>query len=110
MNRYIHYTKKNTLRENEYREFSGRHLTLNCKFCNDTFKAKNPTALYCSQRCQNDVFIEKRSETAKLKRKNAVNCVVCLISIKQTETKKIIKYCSPKCKQKQYRLTKKVTI
>ena len=110
MNRYIHYTKETTLRENEYRVFSGNPLTLNCNFCNDMFNAKSPKALYCSQRCQNDVYIEKRSETAKLKRKNAVNCVVCSVSIKQTETKKIIKYCSQKCKQKQYRNKKQVTI
>lgn len=110
MNRNISYTKENTLREKEYRVFSARSLILNCKFCNDTFKAKNKNALYCSQRCQNDVFIEKRTEIAKLKRKNAVNCVVCFVSIKQTETKKIIKYCSQKCKQKQYRKAKKVTI
>lgn len=109
MNRYILYSKENTLRENEYRVFSFRNITLNCKFCNDIFKAKNQTALYCSQRCQNDVYIEKRSEKAKQKRTNSVNCVVCLISIKQTETKKIIKYCGQKCKQKQYRKNK-VTI
>ena len=107
--RFVHYTKETSLKENEYIVYSYRPHTFICVYCNDTFKAKSIKSMYCSRRCSNDVAIDKRKKIAKEKRENAKNCVVCSKNIKQTRTKKIIKYCGNRCKQKQYRKNK-VTI
>jgi endogenous inhibitor of DNA gyrase (YacG/DUF329 family) len=97
------YSKEDTRIENAYRVYTG--LTYNgiCVYCRDTFKSRSIAAKYCSQRCRNDVQIERRAEIAFKKRENLKNCIVCNLAITQTKTAKLKKYCSQRCKQKAYR-------
>lgn len=99
------YNKENTRIELNYRVYKGLTNTGNCIVCNDTFKSRSVMSLYCSQRCKNDKYIERRQKIALNKRKSANKCKQCDTAITQNEATKLIKYCSNKCKQKAYRKT-----
>ncbi|WP_214035319.1 hypothetical protein [Methanospirillum sp.] len=70
-----------------------------CKQCGDYFSASSPFALYCSQRCRNDAFIERRREKHSRSLKKV--CLYCRSEFKADRIDK--KYCSNGCRQKAYR-------
>lgn len=77
-----------------------------CDHCGDMFKGI-VSAKYCSDRCVNDAYIERRRERARLRRAKAKNCVVCDTPVEQASgSVKIRLYCSNACKQKAYRRRK----
>jgi predicted nucleic acid-binding Zn ribbon protein len=79
-----------------------------CAYCGDMFKGVRADAKYCSYRCVNDAYIERRRERARLRRANAKACAVCGSPVEQASGfVKIRRYCSNACKQKAYRKRKK---
>jgi len=98
------YSKENTRIETNYKVFTGLTNSGKCFVCGDAFKSRSILAKYCSQRCKNDIQIKKRLEIVLKKRIAATTCVICKTSIEQNSHTKIRKYCSNKCKQKNYRL------
>ena len=95
------YTKEQTRIEDNYHLPYGSKNKLRCEHCNDEFIAKQPNAKYCSLRCSNDVYIEKRKiKNAELKNKE---CLVCNEPLKENANGRNKKYCTNKCKQKAYR-------
>lgn len=100
------YTKESSKRKNKYYALNGYGVLkeYSCVYCGDLFKAKTPLAMYCSQRCQNDVNILKRKKQAQ-KLKNTT-CLICNSNINESSKGRNKKYCSNKCKQKAYRVTK----
>ena len=97
------YTKEATRIENNYKVFTGLTHKGNCIYCGDEFMSRSIAAKYCSQRCKNDKQINQRAEMILEKKRTANNCIVCNNPIKQNPRGKIKKYCSNKCKQKNYR-------
>jgi predicted nucleic acid-binding Zn ribbon protein len=78
--------------------YGGGH-TLVCDVCGRAFRARHPRALYCSARCSNDAYIERRRERRVMARTKS--CVVCGETF--TATRRDAKTCSPACRQKSYR-------
>ena len=74
-----------------------------CEVCGQRFDAMRPEALYCSTRCSNDAYTERRR--ARRAQAREKTCEVC--SSNFTATRADTKTCSPACKQKAYRLRKK---
>ena len=103
MKRFILYTKESTRIENEYRVFTGLTHKGKCLHCEGDFKSRSILAKYCSQRCKNDVSINRRRERILKKKQEFNKCIVCSTEITQKKHSKIIKYCSNKCKQLNYR-------
>lgn len=77
-----------------------------CKHCGLEFLASRINTKYCSYRCVNDSYIERRKAKVTANRKRF--CVVCGNSLEQTNAKPVL-YCSPACKQKAYRKRKALT-
>lgn len=99
------YSKESSRIENAYRMYSHLGYEGICVFCGDTFKCSSPKAKYCSQRCQNDAYLERRKQRKALEKEK-----ICSICGKQfTAKKKDGMYCSNACKQKAYRQKKNVT-
>ena len=97
--RRILYTKENSRPDPMYERDK---FTSRCVYCGDEMVAQNPLQLYCSQRCANDAYIERRSERrARARRKR---CAVCGIYFAGARNDR--KYCSNACKQKAYRARK----
>lgn len=99
------YSKESTRIEDNH----GMHSHLGhegiCAFCGDSFKSSSQNAKYCSQRCQNDAYMQRRKERKALEKQK-----ICVICKKQfTAKKKDAMYCSGACKQKAYRERKNVT-
>ena len=103
MKRFILYTKQNTRIEDDYRVYKELPYNNECVYCGDYYKSRSPLAKYCSQRCKNDVAIEKKAKRISEAKKELTKCLVCSSVIKQKKNSKIIKYCSNKCKQTSYR-------
>ncbi len=99
------YNKESSRIEGNYRMYSYLGYEGICAFCGDSFKSSNPKAKYCSQRCQNDAYMQRRRERKALEKEK-----ICTICGKQfTAKKKDALYCSDACKQKAYRKRKNVT-
>jgi endogenous inhibitor of DNA gyrase (YacG/DUF329 family) len=98
------YSKESTRIEKEYRVYNNLTNNGKCIFCGDEFKSRSILAKYCSQRCKNDRQIKSKAEIVLKKRIASTNCIICKEPIEQNPIKKIRKYCSNKCKQKNYRL------
>lgn len=97
------YTKENTRIEDDYRVFTGLTFEGKCRFCQGEFKSRSTASKYCSQRCKNDMSIQKKKEAMTNIKKQLTNCVFCNKEITQNKNSKIVKYCSNKCKQANYR-------
>lgn len=98
------YSKEASRIENAYRMYSHLGYEGICTFCGDTFKSSSPKAKYCSRRCQNDAYIQRRRERKALEKQK-----ICVVCDKQfTANKKDALYCSDACKQKAYRDRKKL--
>jgi len=97
------YSKENTRIENYYRVNKGLHYSSKCTICNDDFKSASIKTIYCSQRCKNDAYIERR----KKRKQNELNkkCIICNNDFKAI--RKDTKFCSNKCRQKKYRYISK---
>ena len=100
-------SKENTRIENNYVIFTGYRYAGNCIVCNDDYKSRSIVSKYCSSRCKNDAAIKRRKNKIAENKKQAKNCIVCETKISQNNKTKIIKYCSAKCKQANYRNNKK---
>jgi predicted nucleic acid-binding Zn ribbon protein len=74
-----------------------------CAVCNFVFYPKSPRAKYCSQRCTNDAYLERRRQRKKFDLENHF-CKTC--GKKFTAQRKDEKYCTDACKQKAYRKRK----
>lgn len=70
-----------------------------CVRCETTFYARNPYAKYCSRRCRNDAYIERRRKRKEQERRKV--CRECEESFQATRTD--AKYCSGACRQRAYR-------
>lgn len=65
-----------------------------CEYCGETFYAFYPLRKYCSYRCKNDAYIERRKERKKKARKKT--CEYCG---KEFQAGRVdAKYCSSKCR------------
>lgn len=99
------YTKESSRIENYIRVWKALSHECTCEYCGDSFKAGNPNAKYCSQRCRNDVYMKRRTE---IHNQQCIKyCTVC--GEKYKAKKKDSQYCSNACKQKAYRNRKNVT-
>jgi hypothetical protein len=97
------YTKSESRIENDSRMFTGLTCECVCVYCGDSFKSRCPLAKYCSQRCKNDAYIERRKQ-----RHEEQLHKICACCGKDFIAKKVDSmYCSNACKQKAYRLKKK---
>lgn len=80
----------------------GGVIKLTCSYCGQTFyyETWGYTALsYCSQRCKNDAYMERRRQ-----RHEKALQKVCTVCGSEYRAKKVDSmYCSPACKQKAYR-------
>jgi len=101
------YSKENTRIENNYVIYTGFRHVGNCIVCDDEYKSRSIVSKYCSTRCKNDLAIKRRKEKTIKKKQQFKNCIVCESKITQNNKTKTIKYCSPKCKQANYRTNKK---
>ena len=73
-----------------------------CAYCGREFyqeKYKGAADKYCSERCRNDAYMERRRVRSELARQKV--CEVCgtLFDASRADSK----YCSPACKQAAYR-------
>lgn len=92
-------------REQEKPEYYRYVLKASCAYCGDTFYTMNIRQKYCSWRCSNDAYMERRRL-----RKHAECEKVCPVCGKPFIGKtKATVYCSAACKQKQYRQNKSAT-
>ena len=74
-------------------------LKVYCAYCWGTFYTRNSKRKYCSYRCVNDAYMERRKE-----RKQAERRKICRVCGKHfTGKSKATIYCSDACKQKAYR-------
>lgn len=71
-----------------------------CRVCGFIFYAFSPLALYCSSRCKNDAWIERR-KIYKTQEKERI-CKLCHTPF--TAKRKDTLYCSAACKQKAFRI------
>lgn len=72
---------------------------VSCAFCGDVFYTYNVRRKYCSGRCVNDAYMERRDKRKQAEREKV--CPVCG-EIFTAKTKATM-YCSQACKQKRYR-------
>lgn len=93
------YSKESSRIEDDYRMYSHLGHKGICAFCGDSFKSSSIKAKYCSARCRNDAYMQRRKER-KLSEREKV-CAICKKPF--TAKKKDGKYCSAACKQKAYR-------
>lgn len=100
------YTKEESRIENYYSVYSGLTHCGVCKYCGDSFKTRSPHAKYCSARCKNDAYLQRRKMQKNFERQKV--CTVC--GKKYVAKKKDSIYCSNACKQKAYRTKKNVTV
>lgn len=97
------YTKSDTRIDYVGRKWTGLTHEGICAYCGDSFKSQYPLARYCSQRCQNDAYMERRKQ-----RHEEQLHKVCACCGKNFIAKKVdAMYCSNACKQKAYRMNKK---
>lgn len=75
------------------------HRGLKCWRCGGRFDALHPLARYCSYRCTNDAYIDRRRERRKQAR--VKTCGECATPF--TAPRSDAKFCSPKCRQAAYR-------
>lgn len=89
---------------NKYEEpFSCKCHRHNCAVCGEQFYSRSPYSLYCSGRCRNDAYLERRRKYQEIHRYST--CPVCGNPF--NATRRDGKYCSSRCKQSAYR--KRVT-
>jgi hypothetical protein len=99
------YSKEDSRIEDNYRMYSHLGYEGICVFCGEPFKSSSSKAKYCSLRCQNDAYMERRKARKALEKEK-----ICLVCKKQfTAKKKDAMYCCDACKQKAYRDRKNVT-
>lgn len=72
---------------------------VSCAFCGDVFYTDNVRRKYCSGRCVNDAYMERRDKRKQDEREKV--CPICG-NFFTAKTKATI-YCSQACKQKSYR-------
>jgi hypothetical protein len=85
--------------KNEGKSYYQDVYKLECVFCGNEFYCCNFIARYCSYRCTNDAYIARRKE-----RKSKERQKICPVCNEQYQAKrKDSIYCSPACRQKQYR-------
>ena len=78
-----------------------------CALCSDNFMTLSYTGKYCSQRCINDAYIQRRRERhLATNHTKALTCTVCDTKLQQGSGKAKA-YCSNACKQKAYRTRKR---
>lgn len=93
------YTKSGSRIEDNYRMYSGLNYKGKCEYCGDIFRSRYPLSKYCSQRCKNDAYMERRKKKHDEKLKKV--CPICNTAF--TSKRKDALYCSNACKQKAYR-------
>lgn len=80
--------------------YSNTHrYVCHCWHCGQQFSAKYPLAKWCSYRCCNDAYVERRRERRRIARQKT--CAECGVDFEAS--RKDAKYCTLKCKQKAYR-------
>jgi predicted nucleic acid-binding Zn ribbon protein len=79
----------------------GVPVRLTCVRCGGEFTARHPLALYCSYRCRNDAYIERRRERRAASFDGKKTCGVC--GEEFTAARSDAKTCSAACRQKAYR-------
>ena len=70
-----------------------------CATCGRQFYARRPEAKWCSYRCRNDGYIQRRRERAAQARQKV--CLTCKAAF--TATRRDSRFCGPACKQAAYR-------
>ncbi|KXA94715.1 hypothetical protein AKJ36_02335 [candidate division MSBL1 archaeon SCGC-AAA259I07] len=75
-------------------DISGGPYKKECAFCGEMFYAYYPTRKYCSYRCKNDAYIERRRQRKKEARKKT--CQYCGEEFQAGRVD--AKYCSSKCR------------
>jgi len=80
-------------------EETGDNYRIFCVVCGKEFYCRRPEGKYCSYRCRNDAYIQRRREIKQIEKEKT--CVVCGIFF--LAKRKDTLYCSPKCKQKKFR-------
>ncbi len=71
---------------------------LTCKVCGNVFYCKNKRAAYCSYRCTNDGYMQRRRERNVKTARKCQQCGADFIPARQDA-----KYCSAACRQKNFR-------
>lgn len=101
--RWIRYTKENSLYENQYRVYTWLRRIGKCVICGDSFRGNNNS--YCSQRCINDAAMLAVKVARLKKRTNAKTvCQSCGQAFTIAKSGRIRKFCSNKCRQRAYRV------
>lgn len=77
-----------------------RTYVLQCHRCGEDFRAIYPTGKWCSYRCSNDAYIDRRREWRREAR--ILNCGQC--GVRFNAKRRDASFCSPACKQRAYRL------
>lgn len=76
-----------------------RCYKISCRHCGKEFFAQRPDARYCSYRCTNDAYIQRRrARRAASRQKKCATCGTGFVA-----QRKDAKYCNNACKQKAYR-------
>ena len=81
-------------------------LKVPCKYCGGIFYTRNVQRMYCSGRCINDAYMDRRKARQEAAREKV--CPVCGKSF--TAKSKAAIYCGQACKQKQYRKNAKTLL
>ena len=107
--RWIRYTKENSLYENQYRVYTRLRRIGKCVVCGDSFRGNSNS--YCSQRCINDAAM-LAVKVARLKqRTNAKTlCPSCGQAFPIAKSGRIRKFCSNKCRQRAHRVVTKCSL
>ena len=104
--RWIRYTKENSLYENQYRVYTWLRRIGKCVVCGDSFRGNNNS--YCSQRCINDAAMLAVKVARLKKRTNAKTvCLSCGQAFTIAKSGRIRKFCSNKCRQRAHRVVTK---
>ena len=101
--RWIRYTKENSLYENQYRVYTWLRRIGKCVVCGDSFRGNRNS--YCSQRCINDAAMLAVKVARLKKRTNAETlCPSCGQAFTIAKSGRIRKFCSNKCRQRAHRV------
>jgi len=101
--RWIRYTKENSLYENQYRVYTWLRRIGKCVVCGDSFRGNNNS--YCSQRCINDAAMLAVKVARLKKRTNAKTvCPSCGQAFPIAKSGRIREFCSNKCRQRAHRV------
>ena len=84
----------------------GMSYSKTCAECGDEFVCYSHMGKYCSLRCVNDAYMERRRKRAATQRAGALVCAVCAAELPQGNAQgngRPMLYCGGACRQKAYR-------